>query len=130
MPDAANLRDSRSAPIFVREKISTGPFGCLRCSISHSIFCPAGMTCTRCVIDFGGALRWPTCTYFGDRTISSARRITSSGIVAEKSKVCRSEGIAQMIRRTSGQNPKSIKRTASSRTSSSMPLRSAFCWRM
>ena len=39
-------------------------------------------------------------------------------------------GIAVMMRRTSGQKPMSIMRSASSRISSSMPLRSAFCWRM
>ena len=69
-----------------------------------------------------GLLRWPTCTYFGSRTISSASRTTSSGIVAEKSSVCRIAGIAVMIRRTSGQNPMSIIRSASSSTSSSTPL--------
>ena len=37
-------------------------------------------------------LRWPTCTYFGSRTISSANRTTSSGIVAEKSSVWRTRG--------------------------------------
>ena len=74
------------------------------------------------MIVFGGLLRWPTCTYFGSRTISSANRTTSSGIVAEKSSVCRTAGSAAMMRRTSGQKPMSIMRSASSSTSSSTPL--------
>ena len=73
------------------------------------------------MIVLAGALRWPTWMYFGSLTISSASRITSSGIVAEKSSVWRSAGIAAMIRRTSGQKPMSIMRSASSSTSSSMP---------
>ena len=42
MPAAASLRASRSAPIFVREKISTGPSGRRRCSISQSTLSCAG----------------------------------------------------------------------------------------
>ena len=82
------------------------------------------------MIDVAGLLRCPTWTNFGSRMISSASRTTSSGIVAENSSVCRSPGIAVMIRFTSGQKPMSIMRSASSRTSSSMAPRSAFCWRM
>ena len=77
-----------------------------------------------------GALRWPTWMYFASRVISSASRTTSFGIVAEKSSVWRTAGMAVMMRRTSGQKPMSIMRSASSRMSSSMPLRSAFCCRM
>jgi hypothetical protein len=53
----------------------------------------------------GGALRCPICTYFASCVISNASRTTSLGIVAEKSSVCRAEGSAEMIRRTSGQKP-------------------------
>src|SRR5258705_184812 len=43
--------------------------------------------------------------YFASRVISSASRTTSFGIVAEKSSVWRTAGIAVMMRRTSGQQP-------------------------
>ena len=46
-------------------------------------------TATRWVIVFAGALRWPTCTYFGVAHDLQRVRTTSSGIVAEKSSVWR-----------------------------------------
>ena len=48
----------------------------------------------------------------------------------EEQRLARSAGSAEMMRRTSGQKPMSIMRSASSSTSSSTPLRSAFCCRM
>ena len=61
----------------------------------------------------------PICTYFASRTTSSASFMTSSGIVAEKSSVCRAaeSGSVWTMRRTSGQKPMSIMRSASSSTS-------------
>ena len=93
MPAAASLRASRSAPIFVRVKMSAGPFGPAQVLDQPVELRRRGhRSRSRCVIDLGGALRWPTWTYFGSRTISSASRTTSSGIVAEKSSVCRAFG--------------------------------------
>jgi hypothetical protein len=70
------------------------PFGRRRCSISQSSFAPLARL--RAVRDrLGRLLRSPTCTNFGSRTISSANRTTSSGIVAEKSSVCRVAGSAR-----------------------------------
>ena len=65
MPAAASRCARRSAPIFVREKTSTGPSGRRRCSISHSSLPESSTTSARCVIDLAARLRWPTCTYFG-----------------------------------------------------------------
>jgi hypothetical protein len=59
----------------------------------------------------------------------SAKRTTSSGIVAEKSSVWRSVGTVVRMRRTSGQKPMSIIRSASSSTSNSTPVKPAFCCR-
>ena len=71
-----------------------------------------------------GALRWPTCTYFGvahdlqrepHHFVRHRRR--------EEQRLARRPAAPAMMRRTSGQKPMSIMRSASSSTSSSMPLR-------
>jgi hypothetical protein len=65
-----------------------------------------------------GPRREPTCRNTAPGASASANRITSSGIVAEKNIVCREAegGSASAMRRTSGQKPMSIIRSASSST--------------
>ncbi len=65
--------------------------------------------------------------YFGVFTSSAASFSTSSGIVAEKSSVCRTGGSCETMRWTSGQKPMSIMRSASSSTSTSSGLKSGVC---
>ena len=59
----------------------------------------------------------PTRTRTGSRMISAADRITSGDVVAEKNSVWRVGGSAATIFFTSGQNPMSSMRSASSSTS-------------
>jgi hypothetical protein len=85
---------------------------------SHSVFWAAGTFSISCVIELAGPPADPICTYCGSLTISSSIFITSSGMVAEKSSVWRLSGGGRVaaMRRTSGQKPMSIMRSASSRT--------------
>ena len=71
-----------------------------------------------CEIVCAGPRRDPTWMNTASGASASAKRMTSSGIVAENSIVCRDAdgGSASAIRRTSGQKPMSIMRSASSRT--------------
>ena len=81
---------SRSAPIFVRQKTSTGPSRRRAASCaSHCVFSRAATVCTACEIVCAGPPRRPTWTYFGSRRISRVSFSTSSGIVAENSSVWR-----------------------------------------
>ena len=98
---------------------STGPSVRRRNFASHSVFSAAATFSIVCVMLLAGPPADPTCTYFASRTTSSASFITSSGIVAEKSSVCRAaeSGSVCTMRRTSGQKPMSIMRSASSSTS-------------
>ena len=103
------------------ENGAAGPFENL---ISHSTFSPDEETCcTVCVIVTAGAPAAPTCKALASLVISRACAIISAGMVAEKSSVCRlsAGGSAATMRRTSGQKPMSIIRSASSRTRISIP---------
>ncbi len=93
-----NRPASFSAPIFVRQKTSTGPVASSRSQrASHCVFSPAATVCTLCEIVCAGPPRRPTCTYFGSCRNSWVSFSTSPGIVAEKSSVCRFAGSADMM---------------------------------
>jgi hypothetical protein len=119
MPRADSRSPRRSAQRFVRTNTSAGSGLCRRNPASQSIFSARGTTCATCVMVEAGPRDSPIWTYFGSRMIWVASCVTSADIVAENSSVCRLPGSVETMRRTSGQNPMSSMRSASSSTSTS-----------
>ena len=117
-PLSPSERDSRSAPIFVREKmIAWSGRSALSTLASASAFSRSDLTSTKywsTVSIVSVAAR--TLTISGSYMNLSASLAIGGGIVAEKSAVWRPEGVRERIVSTSSRKPRSSISSASSST--------------
>jgi hypothetical protein len=128
-PSSCNCRARRSALCLVRTKTSTccQSFELMRYD-SNPRFCLCSTGCTTCETSSAEILRAPASTSAGSCRIFSASRLISKEKVAENSRFWRAFGSNPSILRTSGMNPMSSMRSASSSTRISIFDRSSvFC---
>src|SRR5216683_6727911 len=130
MPSRLSWYARRLAPMRVEVKTNTWRKSrdCTRYA-SSSRLRSRRTGCATCCTNSAAVLSRATCTSTGSCRNESASVRMSSDRVAENSRFWRCLGRSAMMRRTSGMNPISSMRSASSRTKASTCCRfTAFCW--
>ena len=126
-PALRSLRQMASARCLPRVNTMTRSAPSRRSTSASTAFFASGETpSTNCSIVCAGVPLRAIFTWAGSRTSERVIAMASSSSVAEKSKVCRSDGVRATIFFTAGRKPMSSMRSASSSTST--PTWSMLAW--